>query len=137
AALSTLRIDDPQPLATFEVKPSTAGGRNESLHGHPPLDPSHTRHCEVRSGTNALYQRSRPSRISPGDARGSTQLPANVRALCARTKGVGRCPLAVRGGCKAASSSSLRASFSLPCAFLVPSSRSGLPSRSSTRPAWF
>src|SRR5262249_13686393 len=57
------------PLATFEVKPRTAGGRNELLHGHPPLDP-HTWQCQVRYGTNALYQRSRPSRISPGDERG-------------------------------------------------------------------
>jgi len=61
AALSALQIDDPQPLAAFEVQPCTTRGRNELLHGI--LLPSLcTLRVRVRSSFAELYQ-------SRGDAR--------------------------------------------------------------------
>ena len=38
AALSALRINDPQPFAALEVQPRTAGCGYQLLHGHPPSE---------------------------------------------------------------------------------------------------
>ena len=56
AALSALRIDDPQPLAALEVQPRTTRGRNELLHGEFLLRSLCTLRVRKRFGLTELYQ---------------------------------------------------------------------------------